>query len=129
MRRTKPAQQTKNDVIAEAVDGRFTRADSVIVLADGMEPRVDVEIDCGSLFADNFLLTWQLKRADFFNVTQHPKARFTSTSVLPSETGWVVTGNLTFLGVTTPESFPATMTGGEMIRFGVRASSIGMTLE
>lgn len=119
MRPTKPAQQTKkrqNDAIAEAVDGGFKRANSVIVLADGMELQVDVEIDCGSLYADNFLLTWHLKGADFFNVKQHPKARYTSTSVRPSETGYVVTGNLMFLGVTMPESFPATMTGGEMIR-------------
>ena len=97
-------------------DGGFKGVNGVIVMADGVEPQVDVEIDCGSLYSDNFLLTWHLKGADFFNVKKHPKARFTSTSVRPSETGYVVTGNLTFLGVTMPVSFPATMTGGEAIR-------------
>ena len=97
-------------------DGGFKRVSGVIVMADGVEPQVDVEIDCGSLYSDNFLLTWHLKGADFFNVKKHPKARFTSTSVRPSETGYVVTGNLTFLGVTMPVSFQATMTGGEAIR-------------
>jgi len=97
-------------------DGGFKGVSGVIVMADGVEPQVDVEIDCGSLYSDNFLLTWHLKGADFFNVKKHPKARFTSTSVRPSETGYVVTGNLTFLGVTMPVSFPATMTGGEAIR-------------
>jgi polyisoprenoid-binding protein YceI len=81
-----------------------------------MEPQVDVEIDCGSLYSDNFMLTWHLKGSDFFNVKKHPKARFTSTSVRRSETGYVVTGNLTFLGVTMPVSFPATVTGGEVMR-------------
>jgi polyisoprenoid-binding protein YceI len=97
-------------------DGGFKGVSGVIVMADGVEPQVDVEIDCGSLYSDNFLLTWHLKGADFFNVKKHPKARFTSTSVRPSETGYVVTGDLTFLGVTMPVSFPATMTGGEAIR-------------
>jgi polyisoprenoid-binding protein YceI len=97
-------------------DGGFKRATGVIVVADGMEPQVDVEIDCGSLYSDNFMLTWHLKGSDFFNVKKHPKARFTSTSVRRSETGYVVTGNLTFLGVTMPVSFPATVTGGEVMR-------------
>lgn len=97
-------------------DGGFKRVNGVIVLGDGMEPQVDVEIDCGSLYSDNFMLTWHLKGADFFNLKKHPKARFTSTSVRRSDTGYVVTGNLTFLGVTMPVSFPAAMTGGEVIR-------------
>jgi polyisoprenoid-binding protein YceI len=97
-------------------DGGFKRASGVIVLVDGFEPQVDVEIDCGSLHSDNFLLTWHLKGADFFNVKKHPRARFTSTSVCRSEDGYLVTGNLTLLGVTRPVSFPASLTGGETIR-------------
>lgn len=97
-------------------EGGFKRANGLIVLAAGMDPQVDVEIDCRSLYSDNFLLTWHLKGSDFFNVKQHPKARFTSTSVRGSETGYVVTGNLTFLGVTKLVSFPATMTVAEPIR-------------
>jgi polyisoprenoid-binding protein YceI len=97
-------------------DGGFKRVSGVIVLVDGFEPQVDVEIDCGSLHSDNFLLTWHLKGADFFNVKKHPRARFTSTSVRRSEDGYLVTGNLTLLGVTRPVSFPASLTGGETIR-------------
>ena len=36
--------------------------------------------------------------------------------VRPSETGYVVNRNLTFLGVTMPVSFPATMAGGEVVK-------------
>lgn len=112
-------------------DGGFKRVSGVILLADGVEPQVDVDIDCGSLYSDNFMLTWHLKGADFFNVKKHPKARFTSTSVRRAETGYVVTGNLTFLGVTMPVSFPATITAGEVIQLRGKATlnrhDFGMT--
>lgn len=112
-------------------DGGFKRAAGVIVLADGFEPQVDVEIDCGSLHSDNFLLTWHLKGADFFDIKKHPKARFTSTSVRRSGDGYLVTGNLTLLGVTMPVSFPAAITGGETLRLRGKAllnrQDFGMT--
>ena len=112
-------------------DGGFKRVSGVIVLADGIEPEVDIEIDCGSLYSDNFVLTWHLKGADFFSVKKHPKAKFISTSIRQAEAGYVVTGNLTLLGVTMPVSFPATMTGGEMISLRgkciINRNDFGMT--
>jgi polyisoprenoid-binding protein YceI len=97
-------------------DGGFKRVTGAILLADDREPQVDVEIDCGSLYSDNLMLTWHLKGSDFFNVKKFPKARFTSTSVRRTAAGYMISGNLTFLGVTMPVSFPATMTDGEVIR-------------
>ncbi|MEI6506661.1 MAG: YceI family protein, partial [Planctomycetota bacterium] len=112
-------------------DGGFKRVSGMIVLADGVDPQVDVEIDCSALYSDNFMLTWHLKGADFFNVKKHPKARFTSTSVRRSETGYVVAGNLTFLGATMPVSSPSTMTSGDVIRLqgtgGLSRHDLGMT--
>ena len=96
-------------------DGGFKHVSGLVVVADGVEPQVDLEIDCTSLHSDNFLLTWHLKGADFFNIKKHPRARFTSSSVRRSDDGYVITGNLTFLGVTKPVSFQATMTQGETI--------------
>jgi polyisoprenoid-binding protein YceI len=61
--------------------GCFKRVTGEIVLPDAAAPRVDLEIDCASLYSDNFMLTWHLKGGDFFNVKKHPKARFTSTSI------------------------------------------------
>jgi len=97
-------------------EGGFKRVSGLIALADGAEPQVTVEIDCTALYSDNMLLTWHLKGADFLNVKKHPQANFTSTSVRRSETGYVVSGKLTLLGVTVPVSFPATMTSGDVIR-------------
>jgi polyisoprenoid-binding protein YceI len=111
--------------------GGFKHVTGEIVLADGAAPRVDLEIDCSSLYSDNFMLTWHLKGGDFFNVKKHPKARFTSTSIERSEQGYSVTGNLTFLGVTKPVRFPAVITTGNALRLNgavaIDRQDFGMT--
>ena len=112
-------------------DGGFKRVTGEIILADGAAARVDIEIDCSSLYSDNFMLTWHLKGADFFNVNKHPKARFTSTSIDRTETGYRITGNLTFLGVTKPVIFPAAITAGDALRLNgavaINRQDFGMT--
>jgi len=114
-----------------AHSGGFKRVGGVIILADGFEPRIDVDIDCESLHSDNFLLTWHLKGNDFFAIKKHPRARFTSTSVQRTASGCEVTGNLTLLGVTRPVRFPATIVAGETLRLQGRAvinrQDFGMT--
>ena len=97
-------------------DGGFKRVSGSVVLADGAEPKVDVEIDCGSVWSDNFLLTWHLKGADLLNVKNHPKARFTSTSVVTTDEGTRIEGNLTFLGITKPVTLQATIDPGKTLR-------------
>lgn len=112
-------------------DGGFKRVTGEIVLPDDAAARVDLEIDCASLYSDNFMLTWHLKGGDFFNVKKHPKARFTSTSIDRTERGYRITGNLTFLGVTKPVSFPAVITTGDALRLhgavAINRQDFGMT--
>lgn len=112
-------------------DGGFKHVTGEIVLSDAAAPRVDLEIDCASLYSDNFMLTWHLKGGDFFNVKKHPKARFTSTSIDRTEKGYRITGNLTFLGVTKPVSFPAVITTGDALRLNgavaINRQDFGMT--
>lgn len=112
-------------------DGGFKRVTGEVVLADGAAPQVDLEIDCASLYSDNFMLTWHLKGGDFFNVKKHPKARFTSTSIDRTERGYKINGNLTFLGVTKPVSFPAVITAGDALRLNgavaINRQDFGMT--
>lgn len=111
--------------------GGFKHVTGEITLSDGTAPRVDLEIDCSSLYSDNFMLTWHLKGGDFFNVKKHPKARFTSTSVDRTERGYKINGNLTFLGVTKPVSFPAVITAGDALRLNgavaINRQDFGMT--
>lgn len=97
-------------------DGGFKRISGSVVIADGAEPQVDVEIDCGSVWSDNFLLTWHLKGADLLNVKKHPKARFKSTSVVTTDDETRIEGKLTFLGITKPVTISVTLEAGKTLR-------------
>ena len=66
-----------------------------------------IVIDMDSTWSDNGKLTAHLKSPDFFNVPQHPKAEFVTTTIEEKGTNHIVTGNLTLHGVTKQISFPA----------------------
>ncbi len=50
-----------------------------------------------------------LKSADFFDVENHPEARFTSTAIAETAEGFEITGELELHGVTKQIKFPATI--------------------
>jgi polyisoprenoid-binding protein YceI len=93
---------------------------------------VAVEIDTTSLFTEIDKLTTHLKSADFFEVRQHPTARFVSTKVTPGKEGQAtITGKLTLHGVTKEISFPATVevTGSGLAlqsKFSIDRTQFGM---
>ena len=97
--------------------------------SDGLT--LDVEIDCGSLYSDNDMLTGHLKSPDFFAVKDHPKAKFKSTKIEKTADGAKVTGDLTLLGKTKKVSFPATITVGDALgieaKFVINRQDFGMT--
>jgi polyisoprenoid-binding protein YceI len=66
-----------------------------------------VVIDMTSTFSDAERLTGHLKSPDFFDVAKFPTATFVTTAIEPTATNSIVTGNLTFHGVTKQISFPA----------------------
>ncbi|MFH2006619.1 MAG: YceI family protein [bacterium] len=80
--------------------------------ADPTKALLTIDIDLTSLTSDTPKLTGHLKSKDFFNVAEHPKGRFVSTSI---KTGGqkgashTITGNLTLRGVTKSIAFPATL--------------------
>ncbi len=83
---------------------------------------VRVEIETGSLWADNEKLTGHLKSAEFFGVEEHPTATFESTSITAQEDGsYLVTGNLDLHGVTKSISFPATIEAAAAGTYTVKA--------
>lgn len=93
-------------------DGKFQTFSGGVELAgdDVTKAKISVEIDAASLKTDNGMLDNHLKNADFFDVTTHPKASFTSTKIEAKVDGantHVVTGDLTLHGVTKSISFPA----------------------
>lgn len=90
-------------------EGGFkTLTGTAAVTKDGVA--FTVEIDCTSLHSDNAQLTGHLKNADFFNVKDHPKAKFASKKVVKGDKGYTVTGDLTLLGKTKEITFPAEIT-------------------
>ncbi|MCG8408675.1 MAG: YceI family protein [Phycisphaerales bacterium] len=89
--------------------GGFAEFSGVVDVADnGTLRSVSFDIDTTSLWTEIPKLTAHLKSPDFFDVREHPKAGFQSTSVRPStKTGaFDVTGKLTLLGTTKEITIP-----------------------
>jgi len=88
---------------------RIFEGEIVLVDRDPAASRVDVLIDTTSIWSDTEKLTEHLKSADFFDVATYPTATFTSTSIVPGEGSYTVTGNLEMHGVSKSVTFPATI--------------------
>ena len=69
--------------------------------------RFNVDFDMNSIYTDNDMLTGHLKSPDFFDIRNHPKARFVSTKVEQISDYYQITGQLTLLGRTKEINFPA----------------------
>jgi polyisoprenoid-binding protein YceI len=84
-----------------------------LVPADLTKSSVSLSIEAASLTSDDAKLTKHLKSPDFFDVARFPKARFTSTSIVPGgadSATHTITGNLELRGVTKQVTFPAHIT-------------------
>lgn len=65
--------------------------------------KVDITIPTASVSTTNATLDGELKSADWFDAAKYPEIRFTSTKVTPTGPRTaLITGNLTFHGVTKP---------------------------
>lgn len=84
------------------------------------ESQVVVEIETGSLWSDSQKLTAHLSNADFFDIDKFPKATFRSTALREAKPDdkkvagakkvtHVLSGTLTFLGVTKELKLPVTL--------------------
>jgi len=91
-------------------DGGFKSFDGFIDLV-GEKPessRVVIEIEMSSVFTDADGLTKHLMDSDFFEILNHPKSTFVSTSITPASGGnYTVKGDLTLRGVKKSITFPA----------------------
>lgn len=95
-------------------EGGFNGFGGDITLVDGdpTKSSVRLEIDTTSLWSDNDNLTGHLKSPDFFDVEKFPRATFTSTSIVPAEGGFTITGNLDLHGMQKSITFPAQIEAG-----------------
>jgi polyisoprenoid-binding protein YceI len=111
--------------------GGFKKVTGTVTGGKATDLKLDLEIDCTSLYSDNEKLTGHLKSPDFFSVKEHPTAKFVSKSIEKGKKGYTVTGDLTLLGKTKEISFPAEInTDGKLTwkaDFKIKRSEFGMT--
>ena len=86
------------------VHGRFGTVDATLTWddADPTKSTVNATIDVTGVDTGVPNRDTDLKSARFFDVANHPKATFASTSVEKSGSGYKVNGNLTIKGATKP---------------------------
>lgn len=127
-------------------DGGFTDFSGQISVVgeSNILQKISVEIQTESLWADNPKLTNHLKSQDFFNVREHPTAKFESTTISwmfePKDAAddeyqvgeYEITGNLTLLGNTREITFPAKVQVNESgltlnSEFNIDRTQFGMT--
>ena len=84
------------------VGGEFNSVSGTVDF-DAAKPeqsKIDASIDMHSLHTGDPQRDAHIKGADFFDVAQHPALTFKSSKVAAAGSGYKVTGNLTFRGVT-----------------------------
>jgi polyisoprenoid-binding protein YceI len=90
-------------------DGGFNKLTGTATTSGGMLTKIEVEIDCDSLYSDADKLTTHLKNPDFFGVKDNPKATFKTTKVEKTDKGYSITGDLMLIGKTKSVTFPASV--------------------
>jgi polyisoprenoid-binding protein YceI len=85
------------------IRGRFTRVEGIVDLgAEPSDSTVEVTIDMASVESGSADRDNHLRSSDFFDVENHPTARFHSTAVTIEGNRGTVTGELTIKDVTRP---------------------------
>ena len=75
------------------------------------EAKLSIDIPVSELATSSAKLNEHMKGKDFFDVTNHPSAKFVSTKVTVTGAEAVIIGNLTMLGITKPVTLNAKFTG------------------
>jgi polyisoprenoid-binding protein YceI len=95
------------------VRGRFTGVTGTVTVAEEpVESSLDVTIDMASVSSGDQARDDHLRSADFFDVDNHPTARFRSTAITRTgDTTGTITGDLTIKGVSRPVTLAAKYVG------------------
>lgn len=92
-------------------DGGFEDFSVKVTFEEGTPVKVESSVMVDSVYSDSDGLTGHLKRDDFFDAENFPKAHFFSTSVQPlGDDMYSITGNLTIKGTIKTLSFDARIT-------------------
>jgi polyisoprenoid-binding protein YceI len=95
------------------VRGGFNTFEGTLQLAENpVGSKASLTIDAGSVDTRDETRDGHLRTNDFFDVENHPKWTFTSTSIgTQSPTEWKVDGDLTIRGVTKPVTLDVVLEG------------------
>jgi polyisoprenoid-binding protein YceI len=92
---------TVRHVMVSKVRGKFNGFSGTITVGDDpLQSKVTAEIDATSVTTGDEARDNHLRSADFFEADKHPTWTYTSTSVTPKGSDFVVQGDLTIHGVT-----------------------------
>lgn len=86
-------------------DGVFEKWNASLILPPESNPAIDATFFVKSAKTGDFTYDSTLPEGDWFDVNNHPVARFTSESIELSSKGYKVTGNLELRGVSKPQTF------------------------
>lgn len=88
-------------LMVSKVKGNFETFEGAISIAeDPLQSSVTAEIDLSSINTRDEQRDGHLRSVDFFDVENNPKMTFVSTSVAPSDGGYLVSGDLSVKGIT-----------------------------
>ena len=105
---------TVTHLLMSEVDGNFKTFDATITSSkeDFSDAVFELTADLASANTDNEGRDAHLKRADMFDVANHPTLTFKSTSISKvADKKYKLNGNLTIKGVTKPVSLDLALTG------------------
>jgi polyisoprenoid-binding protein YceI len=112
------------------VKGTFHTFDASIEAdpADLTTADIEFNVDLSSIDTRNNDRDAHLRSADFFDVDNHPKMTFKSTSIRKiGDDEYEVTGDLTIRGVTHPETFTVVYEGGGKDPWGNEKAGFSVT--
>lgn len=121
---------TVNHMGFSMLSGQFG-AGSGSITVDPANPnatKVDITFPVDKLSVTSAAFAEHLKGDDFFDVANHPTARFVSTGVTPAGDRWTMNGNLTIKGVTKPVQLTVRFVGAgtnpmsKKLNFGFHAT-------
>lgn len=91
--------------VGMAFDGVFEKWKASLILPPESNPSIDATFYVKSAKTGDFTYDSTLPEGDWFDVNNHPIARFTSQSVEVSSNGYNVEGVLELKGVSKPQTF------------------------
>ena len=120
---------TVKHMMVTTVRGRFTSYRGKVTLdpKDFSHSTFEGEIDVASIDTGNADRDNHLRTNDFFDVANHPKIFFKSTSIEPKDEGeYVVHGDLTMRGVTKPVALDVEFPGTSKNSYGVTVAGVSV---